>query len=91
MTKPRSGRLSIIPAAVTGGRPMNVIILPRTTAGRKLLRGTLPFSHDPNRRDGELPDGSSIYGTDFDELAVKVERDYDDYRAWRKERERGGV
>ncbi len=54
---------------------MNVVILPRTTVGRKLLRSTLPFAHDPNRRDGELPDGSSIYGTDFDELAH--ERDYD--------------
>ena len=78
MTKPRPGRLSII-------------LLPRTAAGRKLLLDILPFVHDPNRRDGELPDGSSIYGTDFDKLAVEVERDYDDYRAWRKERDRGGV
>lgn len=78
MTAPRSGSLSII-------------LLPRTTAGRKLLRGILPFAHDPNRRDGELPDGSSIYDTDFDKLAVEVERDYDNYLAWRKERDRGGV
>ncbi len=86
MTNPRSGRL----AAVTGKQPMNVIVLPQTTAGRKLLRDILPFAHDPNRRDGELPDGSSIYDTDFDRLAVEVERDYDDYMAWRKEQDRGG-
>ncbi len=78
MTKPRSG-------------PLSIVLLPRTTAGRKLLRGTLPFAHDPNRRDGELPDGSSIYDTDFDKLAVEVERDNDDYLAWRKARDRGGV
>ena len=78
MTKPSSGTLTII-------------LLPRTEAGRKLLRGTLPFAHDPNRRDGELPDGSSIYDTDFDKLAVEVERDCGDYLAWRKEQDRGGV
>ena len=78
MTPPRTGRLSII-------------LLPRTAAGRKLLRDILPFTHDPNRCDGELPDGSSIYETDFDKLAVEVERDYNDYLAWRKERDRGGV
>ncbi len=87
MTQPRSRRLAI----VTGKQPMNVIILPRTTAGQKLLRSTLPFAHDPNRRDGELPDGSSIYDTDFDKLAVEVERDCGDYLAWRKEQDRGGV
>ena len=87
MTKRRFGHL----ATVTGRKPMNVIILPRTTAGRTLLRGILPFAHDPNRRDGELPDGSSIYDTDFDRLAVEVEWDCDDYIAWRKEQERGGV
>ncbi len=70
---------------------MNMIILPRTTAGRKLLRDILPFAHDPNRRDGELPDGSSIYDTDFDTLAVEAERDYDDYLAWCKERDGGCV
>ncbi len=70
---------------------MNVIILPRTTAGRKLLRDILPFAHDHNRRDGELPDGSSIYDTDFDKLAVEVERDCGDCLAWRKEQDRGGV
>ncbi len=70
---------------------MTVIILPRTTAGRTLLRGILPFADDPNRRDGELPDGSSIYDTDFDRLAVEVEQDCDDYMAWRKEQDRGGV
>ena len=69
----------------------SVILLPRTTAGRRLLRDILPFAHDPNRHDGELPDGSSIYDTDFDKLAVEVERDYDDYMAWRKEQDRGGV
>ncbi len=71
--------------------PLSIILLPRTTAGRKLLRDTLPFAHDPNRRDGELPDGSSIYDTDFDKLAVEAERDYDDYMAWRKEQDRGSV
>ena len=70
---------------------LGVIILPRTTAGRKLLRGILPFAHDPNRRVGELPDGSSIYDTDFDKLAMEVERDYDDYLAWCKEQDQGGV
>ncbi len=78
MIKPRAGRRAII-------------LLPRTTAGRRLLLDILPFAHNPNRRDGELPDGSSIYGTDFDKLAVEVERDYADYLAWRKERDRGGV
>ncbi len=68
----------------------SVILLPRTTAGRRLLRGTLPFAQDPNRRDGGLPDGSSIYDTNFDKLVVEVERDYDDYMAWRKEQDRGG-
>ncbi len=69
----------------------SVILLPRTTAGRKLLRDILPFAHDPNRRDGELPDGSSIYDTDFDKLAVEVERDYANYLAWCNERDRGGA
>ncbi len=76
--------------SVRTGR-VSIILLPRTTADRRLLRGTLPFAHDPNRRDGELPDGSSIYDTDFDKLAVEVERDCDDYRAWRNEQDRGGV
>ncbi len=69
---------------------MNVIILPRTTAGRKLLRDILPFAHDPDRREGELPDGSSLYDTDFDKLTVELERDYDDYMTWRKGQDRGG-
>ncbi|GEM_PF-4861014 len=86
MTKPRR-RL----ADVTGMQSMNVIILPRTTAGRTLLLGILPFTHDPIRRDGELPDGSSIYDTDFDRLAVEVEQDCDDYMAWRKEQDRGSM
>ncbi len=67
---------------------MNVIILPRTTAGRKLLRDSVPFARDPNRRDGELPDGSSIYDTDFDKLAVEVERDHAVYQAWCQECDR---
>ena len=72
MTKPNSAQLSII-------------LLPRTAAGRGLLRDLLPFAHDPNRRDGELPDGTSIYDCDFDKLAVELERDDDDYLAWCKE------
>ncbi len=67
---------------------MNVVILPRTTAGRKLLRDTLPFAHDPNRRDGELPDGSSIYDTDYDALAVECERDVKEYEEWCRECDR---
>ena len=81
MTKPRSGTLSII-------------LLPRTEAGRGLLRDLLPFAHDPNRRDGELPDGSSIYDTDFDKLAVELERDYDDFLEsyfTPEDEDRGGV
>ena len=77
MTKPRSGRLSII-------------LLPRTKAGRGLLRDLLPFAHDPNRPDGELPDGSSIYGCDFDALAEEGERDYANYERWCREQDRGG-
>ncbi len=68
MTRPR-------PRRHDSRKPMNVVLLPRTAVGRKLLRSALPLVHDPNRRDGELPDGSSIYDTDYDELAY--ERDYD--------------
>ena len=62
-----------------------VVILPRTKAGRELLRVVLPFAHDPDRPDGEFPDGSSIYGTDFDALAVEVEQMNAKYEAWRRE------
>ena len=48
------------------------------------------------KEDGELPDGSSIYGVDFDEMAIEVERinakyealcrevdrDYEAYQRW---------
>ena len=67
MTKPRSRSRD----------SMNLILLPKTAVGRKLLRSTLASVHDPDRRDGELPDVSSIYGTDFDELAY--EQNYDDW------------
>ena len=77
MTKSRSGRLS-------------VIILPRTEAGRGLLRSVLHAAFDPSRSDGELPDGSSIYGCDFDALAEEGERDYANYERWCREQGRGG-
>ena len=65
----------------------HVVILPQTQAGRSLLRMALPFAHDPARADGELPDGSSIYGTDFDTLAVEIEQMNAEYEAWCREQE----
>lgn len=47
-----------------------IVHLPLTPEGRHLLRLVLPFV----RPDGTLPDGSSIYGTDFDEAAAEIER-----------------
>ena len=72
---------------------MPVVILPVTKAGHDLLRGALPFASDPDRPDGELPDGSSIYGVDFDALAVECERDVAEYEAWcrQREEENGGA
>ena len=67
----------------SGAPHKNVVLLPRTAAGRALLRSALPLAHCPNRPDGELPngklpDGSSIYGLDFDAAAEETERDLDD-------------
>ena len=67
-----------------------VIILPRTTAGRELLRSVLPGARNPCRPDGELPDGTSIYNTDFDKLAEEVERDLRAYERWCREQDREG-
>ncbi len=67
-----------------------VIILPRTQAGRDLLRLVLPASRGSDRPDGELPDGLSIYNVDFDELAVECERDFQAYEQWCHERKNGG-
>ena len=77
MNKPRAGRLSII-------------LLPRTDAGRSLLRSVLHAAFDPSRPDGELPDGSSIYGSDFDALAERYEREFADFERWCREQGRGG-
>lgn len=61
-----------------------LIFFPQTDAGRALLRTALPFAKDPARRDGELPDGTSIYERDFDALARETERDYADFEEWRQ-------
>lgn len=65
-----------------------VVILPRTAAGRDLLRLVLPFAYHPDREPGELPDGSSIYGVDYDALAVEIDRESEAYDAGRRERDR---
>lgn len=59
----------------------NVIILPRTAAGRDLLRLILPTV---DWATGRLPDDSSIYGYDWDEAAVEAQRSAADYEAWGK-------
>lgn len=64
-----------------------VVILPRTRAGRELLRAVLPVAHNPDRPDGELPDGSSIYDVDFDELAVECEKENEEFERWLTKRE----
>ena len=63
---------------------------PSTDAGRALLRDVLPAARSPDRPDGELPDGSSIYGLDFDAAAEEAEQDFVDFERWRQERDRGG-
>ena len=68
----------------------SVVILPQTTAGRVLLRSVLPSSRNPCRPDGELPDGTSIYNTDFDKLAEDAERDLRAYEQWCREQNREG-
>ncbi len=67
-----------------------VLLLPRTAAGRALLRAVLPAAFSPDRSPGELPDGTSVYGCDFDALAEEVERDYAKYERWCQERDQGG-
>ena len=74
----------------SGARPVGVVLLPRTDAGRDLLRDALPFARSPDRPDGELPDGSSIYGLDFDAAAEEAERDFADFERWRRAQEQGG-
>ena len=66
-----------------------IIILPRTAAGRELLRNGLPFARNPCRPDGELPDGTSIYNTDFDKLAKEVEGNERAYEQWCRELDQG--
>ena len=63
----------------------NVLILPRTKAGRDLLRLVLPAARSPDRKDGELPDGSSIYGMDFDKAAIWAEQEAEAYERWCRE------
>jgi hypothetical protein len=46
-----------------------ILFLPKTAAGRALLRGCLPYA-----RNGQLPDGLSLYETDFDAYAAEFER-----------------
>ena len=67
---------------MTNGR---ILILPRTQAGRDLLRIILPVARWPG---GELADGSSIYGVDFDEMAIEAERTNTEYDAWCREIDR---
>lgn len=64
---------------------MNVIILPRTAAGRDLLRLLLPAV---DWSTGLLPDGSSIYDCDWDETAVWVEHENAQFDAFLKEQGR---
>ena len=63
----------------------DIIHLPITPAGRKLLRSMLPFV-----RDGRLPDEMPIAGQDWDQLAIEAERDLESYEAWLQEQEGGG-
>ena len=74
------------------GDPRNgVVLLPHTDAGRALLRDVLPATRSPDRPDGELPDGSSIYGLDFDAAAEEAERDFADFERWLREQDQGGT
>ena len=66
-----------------------VVILPRTKAGREMLRQALPFARGPDRPAGELPDGSSIFWIDFDVLAIECDQMAEAYLQWRREQERG--
>ena len=71
-----------------GSAMAGVILLPRTEAGRRLLCALLPATRSPLRPDGELPDGSSIFGTDFDALAEQGEREFADFERWCREQGR---
>ncbi len=62
-------------------RHINIIILPRTAAGRDLLRLILP---DVDWATGRLPDDSSIYGCNWDEAAVDAQQSAADYEVWYK-------
>ena len=65
-----------------------IVILPRTKAGREMLRLALPAAFHPDRPDGELPDGSSIYNTDYDALAIECDQMAEDYERWCREQGR---
>ena len=80
-TKPRRG----------GGPRENLILLPRTAAGWALLWAVFPAARSPDRPDGELPDGSSIYGLDFDAAAEEAEQDFADFERWHREQDQGGT
>ena len=75
----------------SGDPPKGIVLLPRTAAGRALLRDVLPAARSPDRPDGELPDGSSIYGLDFDAAAEEAERDFADFERWLREQDQGGT
>ena len=75
----------------SGDPHKGVVLLPRTDAGRALLRLVLPAAHDPDRADGELPDGSSIFGLDFDAAAEEAEQDFADFERWCLEQDQGGT
>ena len=74
-----------------GDSHKGVLLLLRTAAGRALLRAVLPSAFSPDRSPGELPDGTSIYGCDFDALAAKIEREMVDYERWCQEQDLRGV
>ncbi len=73
----------------SGDPHKGVVLLPRTAAGRALLRAVLPAARSPDRPDGELPDGSSIYGLDFDAAAEEAEQDFGDFERWCQDRDQG--
>ena len=67
------------------------VLLPRTAAGWASFWAVFPFARSPDRPDGELPDGSSIYGLDFDAAAEEAEQDFAEYERWCQERDQGGT
>ncbi len=75
----------------SGDPHKGVVLLPRTDAGRALLRAVLPAARSLDSPDGELPDGSSIFGQDFDVLAVEAEQDFADFERWRREQDQGST